>query len=463
MTRYVIPKDSEDIEYSERVRELLAHNQTHEHIYEGVRIRKDLSHLGTKTYENSKKLNKLVRQAIDLKNHLETHMDHNNPDSIKLLRTLQKVIRLVTSYQKDIGDLPFDWVRKRFLPSKFRGWKLSYPDVESWIFLINTKPKMKYDPFLEFDIASTRILYAFGMSDFLPPNDNIYPILSDDFYQLDNDDCETVNGNKHCMEHCFGVTEDSFSNEEEEKIWLEFKEFDTGTRDSEVTNPMFEFYHGKIRSIGVDHPIVSVVGNFAVAAFNKACKKHVKKGEDDNLHGFEFMECKYLKVGKRYHFYMIIEAIEEGNPGTYMAEVTCSSISTAKLLCKFFLTDYKPFGMKAMAVSYFYCLESIRKTLDGLYKEKRAKLIELHKYTNVKERPIAYGELCRLKKLHAKLRKVLLVRCASARQRCPPDFDRMTNPDGWCDPVDHQGSGMVRRAKGTSCSGYDYYNPYIDA
>ncbi|KAL6528837.1 hypothetical protein OROMI_029013 [Orobanche minor] len=56
--------------------------------------------------------------------------------------------------------------------------------------------------------------------------------------------------------------------------------------DSEVTNPKFEFYHEEIRSIGVDHPIVSVVGNFAVAAFNKACKKHVKK------------------VGEHYHFHM---------------------------------------------------------------------------------------------------------------------------------------------------------------
>ncbi|KAL6528838.1 hypothetical protein OROMI_029014 [Orobanche minor] len=75
-----------------------------------------------------------------------------------------------------------------------------------------------------------------------------------------NDDCETVNGSKTverplkgplcsrlcisnlaipghlvaqkldmiCMVHCFTVTEESFPNEEEEKIWLEFKEFDKG-------------------------------------------------------------------------------------------------------------------------------------------------------------------------------------------------------------------------------------------
>ena len=42
-------------------------------------------------------------------------------------------------------------------------------------------------------------------------------------------------------------------------------------REAEVTNP--EFVNEKKRSIDADHPIVSVVGNFAVAAFNKACNK----------------------------------------------------------------------------------------------------------------------------------------------------------------------------------------------
>ncbi|KAL6528839.1 hypothetical protein OROMI_029015 [Orobanche minor] len=144
MTPYVMPKDSDDIYYEKRVSELLAQNQTREHRYEG--IIEDFSFLGNpigSSYQNSKKLHELLRHAIALKNHLETHMDHNNPDSIKLLTTLQKVIPAVTSYLKLISDLPFDW---RFLPSKFRGWKLSYPD-EDRLFLIGTKPKMKYDPF----------------------------------------------------------------------------------------------------------------------------------------------------------------------------------------------------------------------------------------------------------------------------------------------------------------------------
>ncbi|GKF77138.1 hypothetical protein Tco_0229608, partial [Tanacetum coccineum] len=74
-----------------------------------------------------------------------------------------------------------------------------------------------------------------------------------------------------CLVHCFAVTEESFPNEEEEKIWLEFKEFDKGTRESEVTN--LEFDDGERMSVKADRLIVSVVGNFVVAAFNKACKK----------------------------------------------------------------------------------------------------------------------------------------------------------------------------------------------
>ncbi|PWA72720.1 hypothetical protein CTI12_AA267910 [Artemisia annua] len=452
-----VPLSSFAQNYGQRIRELVAQNQTREHRYAGIMT--GFSHLGSKigtSYQNSKKLHKLVRQAIALKNHLKTHMDHNNPDSQKLLRTFEKVIRFVTHYQKDIRDLPFDWIMERFLPSHLRGWKLSYPEAESRVLLMGTRPEIK-------DVPS------------------------------DDDECETVNGSKTLegplkdplcsrlgifnlgtpsslvaldlmrgegmlyMVQCFTPTEESFPNQEEEKIWLEFKEFDKGTRESEVTNP--ELDDGERRSVEVDHPIVSVVGNFAVAAFNKACKKHVKKGEDNNLHGFEFMECKYLKVGEFYHFYLIIEAIEEGNPGTYLAEVTCNSFNGVKLLCKFFLTDYKPSGMKAMAVSYFYWLESICKTVDDLYKEKLTRLTEISNHVQVRERPNALSEIRRLKKLHAKLREGLLVKCRSARLRCPPDFNRMTKPDNWCDPGDHGCSGMVRRANGTSCSGYDYYTP----
>ncbi|GKF22929.1 hypothetical protein Tco_0075251, partial [Tanacetum coccineum] len=50
----------------------------------------------------------------------------------------------------------------------------------------------------------------------------------------------------------------------------------------------------------------------------------------------------YSKFGTAYHFYMTIEAIEEGNLGTYLAEVICNSSGGARTLCKFVLTSQEP-------------------------------------------------------------------------------------------------------------------------
>ncbi|GJT58111.1 quinone oxidoreductase-like protein 2 [Tanacetum coccineum] len=79
----------------------------------------------------------------------------------------------------------------------------------------------------------------------------------------DDDECETVNGIK--------TVEDNLADAKDDKIRLEFQKFDKGIRQCEGTMP--EFYDGERQSIRVDHPIVSVVGNFVVAAFSKACKK----------------------------------------------------------------------------------------------------------------------------------------------------------------------------------------------
>nr|GEV60266.1 40S ribosomal protein S13 [Tanacetum cinerariifolium] len=76
---------------------------------------------------------------------------------------------------------------------------------------------------------------------------------------------------------------------------------------------------GEIRSLEVKDQIVSKAGNFTINAFNKAYEMHVKKGEHKH---FKFMECKYFRVSiSNYYFYIAIEAIEEGNPSAYVAEV----------------------------------------------------------------------------------------------------------------------------------------------
>ncbi|GJX09554.1 hypothetical protein Tco_0199413 [Tanacetum coccineum] len=121
--------------------------------------------------------------------------------------------------------------------------------------------------------------------------------------------------------------------EKEKKIWQKFEQkLYLETEDEEK------------RSIALDHPIVSDIGNFAVFTYNKACNMHVKMVEH-NLHDIEFMECKYKKAGPIYYFNVTIEAIEEGNLGIYEAEVFCESVGYSRSLYKFNLTNRKPFGM----------------------------------------------------------------------------------------------------------------------
>ncbi|GJS43653.1 probable tocopherol O-methyltransferase, chloroplastic [Tanacetum coccineum] len=82
-----------------------------------------------------------------------------------------------------------------------------------------------------------------------------------------DDECETVNGIKTVDV----PLKDNLADAIDDKIRLEFQKFDKGIRQCEGTMP--EFHDGERQSIRVDHPIVSVVGNFAVAAFSKACTK----------------------------------------------------------------------------------------------------------------------------------------------------------------------------------------------
>ncbi|GKE06051.1 hypothetical protein Tco_1398069, partial [Tanacetum coccineum] len=95
--------------------------------------------------------------------------------------------------------------------------------------------------------------------------------------------------------------------------------------------------------IKIDNPIVSLIGNFAIASFNKAIEKGVHK----NLRDFEFMECAYIKMRRaEYYFYMTIEAIEEGKLGVYETKVRLEWEDGRKSLCNFLLTDRTPRGKK---------------------------------------------------------------------------------------------------------------------
>ncbi|GKC90648.1 hypothetical protein Tco_1151297, partial [Tanacetum coccineum] len=84
-------------------------------------------------------------------------------------------------------------------------------------------------------------------------------------------------------------------NEKEHEIWLEFAEFDKGTAKLDDTNDNY--------------------------CLQQELGDAYKEGEENHIHDFEFMECKYVKADNAYYFFMTIEAIEEGNLGVYEAKV----------------------------------------------------------------------------------------------------------------------------------------------
>ncbi|GJS31556.1 hypothetical protein Tco_0492176 [Tanacetum coccineum] len=201
-------------------------------------------------------------------------------------------------------------------------------------------------------------------------------------------------------------------------------------------------------SIEQDHPYVCATGEFAVATFNKLREMILKKGEQKKLHDYEIMEFQYLKLFKVFYFYMTIEAFEEGNLGVYEAKIVCNRVDGKRTLTKFVLTDRTPAGKKAMAMSSLCRLKSICKTVEGLKKDIEIHLDTTHKYTKGEDNGKAAATLIRLKKRYEKAMKGLgKVLYGDTRSLA-------------CSPVIKRGvSGMVRRPKGTTCKGYDYYNP----
>ncbi|GJZ04910.1 hypothetical protein Tco_0538185 [Tanacetum coccineum] len=127
--------------------------------------------------------------------------------------------------------------------------------------------------------------------------------------------------------------------------WLEFTNH--AKRASALREVSKMLIEQEKKSIGIDHPFVRVIGEFAVATFNKLCEMLVKKGDHNNIRDFEIMECQYLhmRVPRHYFIYMTIEAFEKGKLGVYEAKIVCNTDDGRRTLTKFVLTDRRPVGM----------------------------------------------------------------------------------------------------------------------
>ncbi|GKB54408.1 hypothetical protein Tco_0905161 [Tanacetum coccineum] len=170
-------------------------------------------------------------------------------------------------------------------------------------------------------------------------------------------------------------------------------------------------------SIKVEHPIVSIIGNYAINAFNGAFEQHVKNGEHNRLRHFEFLECKFLKFVCGHHFDMTIEAFEEGYIGTYRTEVI--------------------WNIDFCAITVHISVEI--------------------KCTGP-QRGIAEVEIDRIRRLQDKTIEGLKRRqYQDIKLLFPSDCYRPTKRDRCSHPV--ASSVMMRRKKDTATYGYDFYNP----
>ncbi|GJU26759.1 hypothetical protein Tco_1165380 [Tanacetum coccineum] len=277
-------------------------------------------------------------------------------------------------------------------------------------------------------------------------------------------------------------------NEREHKVWLEFMKFDKDRPELFAIDERL-VRQGRI-PIELDHPLVLVIRDFAVAAFNENWEMHVKKGDENHIHDFELMECYYVKVNKYYYFLMTIEAMEEGNLGVYEVHASCRRFDGRLTLSKFILTNHTPIGgMKGKALSE---LRSIYETAKGVEKDINIYLKTTRKSLKGKKKGITAADLICLKKHHFKamyLRKSRRISQTYGKKKSKTTADLIrlkkqnnkamkglrrelslhtqtlvssscspTNRDDWNNPETYWYSGLVRRRLSVAW-GYDYKNP----
>ncbi|XP_071717969.1 uncharacterized protein [Rutidosis leptorrhynchoides] len=136
-------------------------------------------------------------------------------------------------------------------------------------------------------------------------------------------------------------------------MWLDFTEFVMGPPRYNFRNNSIKkrsYHHlrdhaNEIRSLELDHPIASLVGNFAVATFNKAYQLLVNEKQHKRIDRAEFIKCEYkINFGyfREYFFYMRMKAVEKGKEGFYDTKVICDMVNGNRSLSWFTLAKPTP-------------------------------------------------------------------------------------------------------------------------
>ncbi|GJY49382.1 40S ribosomal protein S13 [Tanacetum coccineum] len=127
-----------------------------------------------------------------------------------------------------------------------------------------------------------------------------------------------------------------------QKAWREFKKRDEDAKITALTAICYPTPEEDKQPVEKTSGLVSFISAFAVEVFNKCYQMYINKGNKKNVSDAKIVDCKYLKYEDFYLFYVILEAIEQGNLGVYETTIKCEFDDGAINLDTFVLMDRKP-------------------------------------------------------------------------------------------------------------------------
>ncbi|XP_071738410.1 uncharacterized protein [Rutidosis leptorrhynchoides] len=161
--------------------------------------------------------------------------------------------------------------------------------------------------------------------------------------------------------------------EEGKKSWVEFKQL--AVWKPAGTDIDIKELDDNYLPINVDHPFVSFLHDFIIAAFNEVVHMYGENGKSgDNMSNSEVMSCKYKDFGCHFYFYMTIEAIERGKLGVHKVLVGCRHIDGSLTLVRKLHIKRTPKGNVAKNMPRLRDLISKYKTLKGMKIDKEIEI-----------------------------------------------------------------------------------------
>ncbi|GKA10295.1 hypothetical protein Tco_0689728 [Tanacetum coccineum] len=111
------------------------------------------------------------------------------------------------------------------------------------------------------------------------------------------------------------------------------------------------------------HPIVQIMSDFAVSAFNELCRMYYKKGEEKNIYGAHVLKFVFSTNDHGCTFFLTIEALEEHVVGFYQATVICTIPEGQRTLIEFTRLPLSPI---ALALCCHCARYQIQRVMDEL-------------------------------------------------------------------------------------------------